>query len=226
MKESFFLIIFMVIIFASCSFEDDTQIPVWKNNTCEEIDSALYNADKSFFVQRYLEYLKTQKWVVDEYPKIQIDDRFFIIVDTILYSKNQKYLFVFYGVGDKGSMSDNRPESSRTLHYACESAIGYRDSVWDSITFYENRLTINSDSFRPAMNAVENYYLKHYKEEWVISSWEKYGYVGYNVDDSLFFDNSLLFQKYDDSLFYFQISIFRSREYKNMPDSVILRKSF
>lgn len=76
------------------------------------------------------------------------------------------------------------------------------------------------------MNAVENYHLKHYKDEWVISSWKKYGYVGYNVDDSLFFDQTKLFQMFNDSLYYFQIRFLKSRSYKNMPDSIILRKSF
>lgn len=226
MKEYLIPLIIFLLFLTSCSHEDDGLTPIWRDNESAKVDTALYKADKAVFVHDYLEYLESKEWLVEQYPGVPLSDRFFVMVDTILYSKDRQFLFVFYGVGDKGSISDSRPEFERTLHFACESAIGYRDSCQNSITFYENRLTVNSDNYRYAMNAVENYHLKHYKDEGVIASWSKYGNVGYNVDDSLFFDQAKLFQKFNDSLYYFQIDILKSRAYKNMPDSIILRKSF
>lgn len=213
-----------VFFFISCG--DVSCIPVWKPNASAKVDSALYDADKAFFIHNYLEYIESKEFLKDEYPDVPLSGRFFVLVDTILYSKDYNFLLVFYGVGDKASISDNTPQEQRPKHYACEVVIGYRDSSGSGITFYEDRLTVHCDDYRAAMNDVEYYYLNHYYKNWVVASWEKYGYVGYNVDDSLFFDRSKLFQKYSDSLFYFQIDMFRSRAYKNMPDSVILRKSF
>ncbi len=215
-----------MISLTSCSREDDSHTPVWRDNGIEKVDTALYNADKAIFVHDYLKYIQSKEWLQEEYPDVPLSERFFVMVDTIIYSKDRKFLYVFFGVGDKGSLKDKTPDVYRLLHYRCESVIGYRDSSQNGITFYENKLTVNSDNYRRAMNAVENFYLKHYKKEWTISSWEEYGCVGYNIDDSLFFDRSTLFQKITDSLYYFQVLNLKSRAYKNMPDSIILRKSF
>lgn len=224
MNRLFLLFLLSVIVFISC--EDDLLTPVWRENPSAKVDSALYIADKSVFIQKYLDYIQKKEYLQKEYPGFPLSERFFVLVDTILYSKDHNFLFVFYGVGDKASISDNTPQEQRPKHYVCEAAIGCRDSSRCDLTFYEDRLTVNCDDYRAAMNDVEYYYLNHYYKNWVVASWEKYGYVGYNVDDSLFFDRSKLFQKYSDSLFYFQIDMFRSRAYKNMPDSVVLRKCF
>lgn len=227
MRINFVLILITLFFLASCKREDDSQTPIWHDNGCGMIDSALYNTDKTSFVRQYLGMIQSKKWLIEEYPNVRLSDRFFVLVDTILYSKDRTFMIVFYGVGDKGSIKDGTPELYRLLHYSCTSAIGYRDSIRSSVTFFENnRLTVNSDNYRSAMNAVENYHLKHYKKEQTVATREKYGYIGYNVDDSLFFEESPLFQKYSDSLYYFQIDILKDRSYKNMPDSIILRKYF
>ena len=224
MKNYIVILIFFALLLASC--ENDSNPPIWKDNGYEQVDTAIYNKDRSTFIHDYLQYIESKKYWRDIYSNIPLSERFFVVVDTILYSKDRNFLFVFYALGNIGAIRDNTAEVQRPLHYSCESVIGQRDSCGNGITFYENKLNVNCDCYREAMNAVENYYIKHYKNEWLISSGEKFGCIGFNITDSLFFERAPLFQKYSDSLYYFQILMFHSRAYKNMPDSIILRDHF
>jgi len=42
----------------------------------------------------------------------------------------------------------------------------------------------------------------------------------------MFFENSPLFKKFNDTLYYFQIEHVIDLKYKNKPDSIILKKEF
>ena len=140
MKKSILFLLITMFLVTSCSSEGDEHDPIWKDNGCGPIDSVLYNADKTAFVKQYLEMIQSKKWLIEEYPNVSLSDRFFVLVDTILYSKDRTFMIVFYGVGDKGSIIDRTPEIYRLLHYSCESAIGYRDTIQNNVTFFEKQV--------------------------------------------------------------------------------------
>lgn len=190
------------------------------------MDSIQYNTDVHVFIDHYYEDISSNEWLIKEYPSVSIKDRFFVLVDTILYSEDGCFLFVFYGRGDKWAINDNRKIFDRPTHYECESAIGYRDTLNSCIYFYRNGLTINSDNYRRGMDGIVYYYQNNLKNKNVISPSAKYGKIGYNVNDSLFFEKSLLFKKFNDTLYYFQIDNIIDRKNINKADSIILIKSF
>ena len=219
------LFIFSFLLLVSCS--QTNYHPYWAYNGPCPANRIQYEEDKQQFIQSYLRKVQSKQWLKQDYPNISLEDRFFVNVDTILYSKDLRFLFVFYGRGDKGAIGNmNTPLSDRPACYKCESAIGYRNSKDKSLTFYENMLTINWDNYRDGMDGVESYYLTEFKDDRLIPTWEKYGKIGYNVNDSAFFERTRLFQMFNDSLYYFQIEHIIDRSFKNMPDSIILRKHF
>lgn len=226
MKTNGFLLVLVFITLISCHNQSDIRI-LWEYRRPCPVDSIQYEDDKQQFICSCLRRIQTQTWRQIDFPTIPIQDRFFIIVDTILYSQDQNFLFVFYGIGDKGAIASTDIQMyDRPYCYECEAAIGYRDSTNNTYVFYEDRLTHNWENFRDGMDGVEYYYLTDYKNENVIPSWSKYGQIGYNVNDSLFFEKSLLFKRFNDTLYYFQIKHIIKREYANMPDSIILKKCF
>ncbi len=135
-------------------------------------------------------------------------------------------MFIFYGRGDKCAIADNTEYWERPRRYSCESVTGYRDTIRDTLRFFDNKLTVSGDDYRLVMNDVEYYYLNSYKNDRVIPLTDDYGTIGYNVNDSLFFEKSLLFKKYNDTLYYFQIDYVVERKHLNKPDSIILKKEF
>lgn len=227
MRTNTLLIILFCLFLVSCRNRIELR-PYWDaySRPCP-VDSVQYEDDKHKFVCSYLKRIESQIWLKEDYPNIPIADRFFVIVDTILYSEDKKFMFVFYGRGDNAAIANkNVPLYERPHFFHCETAIGYKDSIKESLVFYDNRLIYNWDNFRDGMDALEYYFLKDFKNEGVIPSCGKYGVINYNVNDSLFFDKSLLFKKFNDSLYYFQIEYIIEREYANLTDSIILKKSF
>lgn len=218
-----FNLIFMGIMFLLVEFEEEER-PLWNNCNYTEVDREQYNTDVNVFVNQYLDNINKQEWLKEDYPDAPINDRFFVDVDTILYNRDGGFLFVFYGRGDRCAIADTCHLFERPAHYHCESAIGYRDTIQNSIVFYMNDWTVNLDDYRDGMDKVECYYLNNYKNEGVIPSRIEYGDIGYNVNDPLFFDNSLLFKKYNDTLYFFQIDHFKTIVYR--PDSIIIKKHF
>lgn len=199
---------------------------VWTDNGHAPVDRALYNDDKNYFIHSYLSLVRSQEWLKEEYPGTSLDDRIFVLIDTILYSDDRNFLFIFYGHGDIGAIADKRPQFERLSHYSCESAIGYRDTIRNILRFYSNVINVVADDYRLAMNNVEYYYLNSYKKDRVVPLTDRYGTIGYNVNDSLFFENSLLFKKFNDTLYYFQINYVVERKHLNKPDSIILKEEF
>lgn len=215
----------MILLLGSCNQVDYR--PCWTYNGPCPADSEQYEEDKQQFVQSYLTKSHYIKIATINCPNTAIENRFLVIVDTILYSKDLRFLFIFYACGDRGSFDHvNAPLSKNPTRYECSAAIGYRDTIQNSLTFYDTRLTINWDNYRDGMDGLESYYLKDFKDERVIPTWAKYGKVGYNVNDSAFFEQSRLFRMFKDSLYYFQIEHVKDRSFKNMPDSAILMSHF
>lgn len=216
------LLVFCITLSCNCKHVEI----VWEDNGHAPVDSVLYNEDKNKFIQSYFEKIRPKEWLMEDYPGTSIDDRFFVLIDTILYSDNRYFLFIFYGIGDKCAIADNKDFWDRPSHYSCKSVIGYRDTIRNTIRFYENGLIISGDNYRVVMNDVEYYYLNDYKGKRVIPLTDSYGTIGYNVNDSMFFENSPLFKKFNDTLYYFQIEHVIDLKYKNKPDSIILKKEF
>ena len=221
--KKFYLL--LLVFCTSLSCQRTIEI-VWIDNGHTPIDRTLYNEDKNQFIHSYFAQIRSKEWLMEDYPEFSIDDRFFVLVDTILYSNNRNYMFIFYGRGDKCAISDNTDYWERPSHYCCESVIGYRDTIRETLRFFENMLTVSGDDFRVVMNDVEYYYLNSYKNDRVIPLTDRYGTIGYNVNDSLFFEKSPLFKKYNDTLYYFQINHVVERKHLNKPDSIILKKEF
>lgn len=130
-----------------------------------------------------------------------------VAVDTILYSKNQKFCFALLITEQNYSTIEGLQDEELECPFSGYSFIGYRKDKSSPYKIYPVTMYhVSAESYEGAQSELRNFYFAGLKFN-TAGYFTVFGGTDfkYNIGDSLFFEKSPFFQKYDSTRYNFQM---------------------
>ena len=141
-----------------------------------------------------------------------------ITVDTIVYDLNGLKCFIFCGFETKTIMSNHLISSEKGRNFDSKDFVGIRNNNTDSLSIYPfvKYSIFGYENLIEAVKDLEFLYYNKLKGETLSASHYANNGFKQNVGDKDFFDNSVIFQQFDDSTFNYQYCYFDLIKYPYM----------
>lgn len=174
------------------------------------VDYANYFEPYSHFYNK-----KTDEYVIAPIPASQYLK---IMVDTIVYNSSGLKCFIFCGIELNIINSDTLMTRRSGRNCDAKSFIGVRSDLTDSLTIYPfvKYSIFGYSDLKEAVSDLEYLYFNKLKGETLSASPYVHNSFEQNVNDYKFFENSIIFQKYNDSTFNYEYCFFNLIRYPYM----------
>ncbi len=136
---------------------------------------------------------------------IPTNKRLEVIVDTILYSRDAKFSFIFYAVRDKAPDAVTLIGDNAT-GYTAMAMIGYKEKEHALPKFYPiSEEAVFSYDYEEAIHLLEYQFVTQLSSRWIGGDAYPLKPFGVNVNEHDFFEKAAYFEKYNDSTYKFQM---------------------
>lgn len=159
--------------------------------------------DPGGLYQRYGSRMLKNNHLIEVASPFHTASQIEVSVDTIIYDKTGTFFVAFVCIEKH---FDKLPEFVDDNTFDANALIGYRDSIENKIKIYpfDNFQAVDFDDKGKVLKCIKYDYMHFIKGNTLAGSvYESHTFPG-NVDDPVFFE-SILFQKYNSTYYYFQV---------------------
>lgn len=186
---------------------DRKQIVDCYMNNIDYYRSNYYDDKYSDIANYYTPYVEFYYGDRDYYvpAPIPVTDYIKITVDTILYDHSGIKCFIFAVIEKKTIILNGLKSREEGRNFDAMALIGVRSQITDSLCLYPfvKFKTFGFESYQSAINELKRLYFNYLKGDCIAGSVYKSRRFDFNVGEEGFFE-SVIFQRYTDSTFYYQ----------------------
>ena len=172
------------------------------------IDS-IRNMDVAYYYKPFagVYYHKCKKFLQAPIPA---NEYLNVITDTIIYNENGLKCFIFVCIEEKTIESKEFKTVDKGRNYAAKAFVGVRENLYDSQIY-------GYDSYKSAVKDLKHLFYNHLKDDYISASvyMDNNRIFDRNVGEPGFFE-SVIFQRYTDSTYYYQYDGYELMQYHYM----------